>query len=49
MIADQQARRLAENNLVTTEGHFSHQTLPSRAKDFAIVKGKISEVTEFGG
>lgn len=49
MIADRQARRLAEFNLVTTEGHDSHQSLPDRIKDFAIVKGRISEVTEFGG
>ena len=49
MVADQQARRLAEHNLVTTEGHECHQSLPQRVKDYAIVKGKISEVTEFGG
>ena len=49
MIADQQARRLAQFDLVTTEDHECHQTLPQRVKDFAIVKGRISEVTEFGG
>lgn len=48
MIADQQARRLSEYGLLTTEGHSSHQSLPERAKDFVIAKGKISEVTEFG-
>jgi uncharacterized protein YkwD len=49
MIADQQARRLAQYDLVTTEGHSCHQPLTARIKDFAIVKGRISEVTDFGG
>lgn len=48
MIADQQARRLSQYNLLTTEGHSSHQSLPERAKDFVTAKGKISEVTDFG-
>lgn len=42
MIADQQARRLSEYSLLTTEGHSSHQSLTERAKDFVTVKGKIS-------
>ncbi len=44
MIADQQARKLGENGLLTTEGHQLHVPLPQRIKDFAIVKGRISEV-----
>lgn len=49
MIADQQAKRLAQHNLVTTQGHESHIPLPERAREFAMVKGRICEVTEFGG
>jgi hypothetical protein len=44
MIADQQARKLGEYGLLTTEGHQLHLPLPQRIKDFAVVKGRISEV-----
>lgn len=49
MIADQQAKRLAQYNLVTTEGHECHVPLPQRAKEFVMAKGRISEVIELGG
>lgn len=44
MIADAQAKRLGENGLLTTEGSSLHQSLPDRAKEYTIVKGRISEV-----
>jgi uncharacterized protein YkwD len=49
MIADEQARRLGEAGLVTTEGSSCHVSLQERSKEYAVVKGKLSEVYEFGG
>lgn len=49
MIADQQARRLGQNGWLTTEGQPNHTSLPDRAKEYAIITGKVSEVCEFGG
>jgi uncharacterized protein YkwD len=49
MIADEQARRLGENGLATTEGSSLHRSLQERAREYTVVKGKLSEVCEFGG
>jgi uncharacterized protein YkwD len=49
MAADEQARLLGFNGLYTTEGTNSYRSLPDRVKQFGIVKGRLSEVYEFGG
>lgn len=49
MAADEQASILGQRGIYTTEGTSYHKTLPERVKDFAIVKGRLSEVYEFGG
>jgi hypothetical protein len=42
MIADEQARKLGENGLVTTEGSKIHQSLLERSKEYTVIKGKLS-------
>ena len=49
MLADEQARKLSNKNILSTSNLSDHKSLPERAKNFAIVKGRISEVTQFGG
>jgi hypothetical protein len=49
MVADAQAKRLGVEGLLTTETTNNHQKLPERIKEYAVVKGKLSEVSEFGG
>ena len=49
MAADDQASRLGEHGLVTTEGTEYHTSLPDRCKQFALVRGRLTEVYEFGG
>lgn len=49
MVADEQASILGQRGIFTTEGTNVHRTLPERVKEYAIVKGRLSEVYEFGG
>ena len=49
MVADEQASLLGEEGILNTEGTRWHRSLPDRLKEFAIIKGKVSEVYEFGG
>ena len=49
MVADEQATVLGEQGLFTTEGTRLHRSLPERVKDYAVIKGRLSEVYEFGG
>ena len=49
LAADDQASALGENGLITTEGTRGHKSLPDRIQQYAIVRGRISEVYEFGG
>lgn len=49
MAADEQATILGERGLVTTEGTNFHKPLPARVQEYAIVKGRLCEVYEFGG
>ena len=49
LAADEQASVLGEEGILTTEGTRFHRSLPDRLKDYAIVKGRLTEVYEFGG
>lgn len=49
MAADEQATMLGQKGLVTTEGTSHYKSLPDRVQEFAIVRGRLSEVYEFGG
>lgn len=49
MAADEQARKLGGNGLLTTEGTLHHKILPDRCKQFSVLRGRVSEVYEFGG
>jgi hypothetical protein len=49
MAADEQAIRLGDNGLTTTDGTRFHTPLPERCKQFGVVRGRLTEVYEFGG
>lgn len=49
MVADEQAKLLGENGLLTTEGSNMHKSLPLRCEPYAVIDGRLSEVYEFGG
>ena len=49
MAADEQAIKLGDNGLITTENTRHHVQLPERCKQYGIVRGRLSEVYEFGG
>lgn len=42
MIADQQARKLGQNGLLTTDSTSIHKSLLERSKEYTVVKGKLS-------
>jgi len=42
MAADEQAARLGQNGLYTTEGTSMYRALPQRVQDYAVVKGKLT-------
>lgn len=44
MAADAQAKKLGVDGLLTTEATNDHRKLPQRVKDYAVVKGKLTEV-----
>ena len=48
MLADEKARLLGETGLSTTEGSSHHRSLPQRASDYVVLKGRVSEVVDFG-
>lgn len=49
LAADDQASILGEQGLVTTEGTRYHKSLPDRVQEYAIIRGRITEIYEFGG
>lgn len=49
MAADEQAIKLGDNGLITTDGTKFHNPLPQRCKQYGVVRGRLSEVYEFGG
>ena len=49
MAADEQATILGEQGLVTTEGTRFFNPLPKRVEDYAIIRGRLCEIYEFGG
>ena len=49
LVADEHASLLGEQGILNTEGTRWYRSLPERLRDFAIIKGKVCEVYEFGG
>jgi hypothetical protein len=44
MAADEQAIKLGDNGLITTDGTKFHNPLPQRCKQYGVVRGRLSEV-----
>ena len=49
MAADEHAIKLGDNGLITTDGTRYHIPLPERCKKYGIVRGRLTDVYEFGG
>ena len=48
MAADEYARLLGDEGIISTEDTSYHRTLPQRLETYGIAKGKVSEVMDFG-